>query len=75
MIELIKLKLGGARRSLTVWFNAVMLAALPVVEIAKDALPELQQYLTPTVYKYVGLAVVVVNIGLRFRTSKPLEAK
>lgn len=75
MIETIKLKLAGALRSLTVWFNTTMLTLLPIVEIAKEALPELQQYVTPTAYKYVGLFVVVVNILLRFRTTKPLEMK
>lgn len=68
-------KLKGALRSFTVWFNGLLLAALPLFEVAKEYLPELQTYVTPEVYKWVGLAVVVGNIMLRFRTSMPLEAK
>jgi len=68
-------KLRGARRSFVVWFNGVLLAAFPVFQSAHDYLPELQQYLPSDVYKWVGLAVVMVNIMLRFKTDKPLEEK
>jgi hypothetical protein len=70
-----KEKLRGAWRSLTVWLNGVFLAALPIYEAVKDSLPEAQQYLPDNVYKWVGVAVVVVNLGLRFRTNSDLAQK
>lgn len=75
MMETIKLKLAGALRSFTVWFNTVLLVLLPIVEIAKETLPELEEFLTPGVYRTIGLVVVVANILLRFRTTQPLEMK
>lgn len=68
-------KLRGALRSSVIWLNGLMLAAFPLVEMAKDALPDLAQYLAPGVYKWVGLFVVVSNILLRFRTTQSLAAK
>ena len=65
----------GVRKSLTIWFNTLLLAALPVFEIAHSYLPELQTYLPDNVYKWMGIIVVVGNIALRFRTTKPLKEK
>jgi hypothetical protein len=68
-------RIKGAGRSAVIWLNGIMLAAFPLVEMAKDALPDLGQYLAPGVYKWVGLFVVVANIALRFKTSKSLADK
>ena len=68
-------KLRGAWRSVTIWFNGLLLAALPLFEACRDYLPGLQEYVTPTVYKWVGLSVVLINIGLRFKTSRDLAHK
>lgn len=68
-------KLRGAWRSTVIWLNGLMLAFFPLVEVAKDALPDLGQYLAPGIYKWVGLFVVVANIGLRFKTRTALENK
>lgn len=68
-------KIRGARKSVVIWFNSSLLAALPVFEALHDALPELQQFLPDNIYKWAGLVVVVVNIILRFKTDKPLEEK
>jgi hypothetical protein len=68
-------KLRGAMRSTVIWLNGLMLAAFPLVEMAKDALPDLGQYLAPGIYKWVGLFVVVANIGLRFKTHTSLASK
>jgi hypothetical protein len=37
--------------------------------------PELQSYLPDNVYKWVGIAVVVLNLALRFKTNSDLAAK
>lgn len=68
-------KLKGAWRSFTIWFNALLLAALPLYEAAKESLPDLQGYLPPDLYKWVGVAVVVGNILLRFKTRTDLAHK
>ncbi len=65
----------GCSKSLTIWINSIMLAALPTIELIKDSLPQLHEYLTPETYKIVGLTVVVANIVLRFKTTTPLEDK
>lgn len=65
----------GVKKSLTIWFNGLLLAALPVFELTHDYLPELQTYLPDNVYKWMGIIVVVGNIALRFRTTKPLKEK
>lgn len=68
-------KLKGASRSKTVWFNSIagtMLVALPEM---KEALPALQTYITPEVYRWLILVVVVGNIWLRAITRSALEDK
>lgn len=68
-------KLRGAWRSVTIWLNTLFLAAFPLVQMAHDSLPEVAQYLTPELYRWVGLAVVLANIALRFKTTSDLAAK
>lgn len=67
--------LRGMRKSAVIWFNGLLLAALPVLDYAKDSLPELAAWLSPGTYKTVGLIVVAANIALRFRTSTKLADK
>lgn len=68
-------KLRGGLKSATVIVNAAFLAILPFYESAIVSLPELQPYLPENIYRKVGIAVVIINIVLRFRTHKPLEHK
>ncbi len=70
-----KEKLYGAVKSITIWFNSLILLALPVAEYASLALPQLQEYLGVETYKLVGLIVVVANILLRFKTKESLSEK
>lgn len=67
--------LNGARRSLTIWVNAVTLAALPLVDYVGQNLPALQAYLPENAYKTAAFWLVVANMVLRFKTSKPLSEK
>lgn len=71
----LKRKLKNSWKSLTIWFNGLALSALPLFEMFKDSLPSLGLYLDNDVYKYVGAAVVVGNIILRFKTDKGLHEK
>jgi hypothetical protein len=67
--------LRGMRKSVVIWFNGLLLAALPALEYAKDSLPELAAYLSPDTYKLIGLVVVTANIVLRFKTTTSLADK
>jgi hypothetical protein len=58
----IKAYINGAVESITARINALFLAALPLFELLKDQLPEIQPYLPAHLYQYVGLTVVIVNI-------------
>ena len=73
-METFKARIRNAWRSLTIWFNGVLLAAIPTVELLKDAIPDLQSYLDAATYKNIMLAIVTANIFLRLRTSAPLES-
>ncbi len=68
-------KLKGAWKSLTIWFNGVVLAIVPMIDTVKENLPALGQYMTPENLKVVGLAVLVLNIVLRFKTNRSLAEK
>lgn len=68
-------KIKKSYKSMTIWLNGILLAALPVIEYARDNLQEVQQFLPDNIYRSMGLAVVVVNIVLRFRTDKGLHEK
>lgn len=58
-------KIDEAKKSLILKFNGAMLLLLPVFEILKTNLPELQQYVDPNIYKWMGVIVVTVNLLLR----------
>jgi hypothetical protein len=68
-------KLQRAHRSLTVWVNAILITALEVANYAKDTVPTLKNYLVPDTYNSIMLAILVVNIALRFKTTTALEHK
>lgn len=75
VLEKVVRTLDGARRSLTIWFNSVCLAVLPALDYAKDAFPQLQEFVGAETYKLMGLVIVGGNIVLRFRTDRSLGAK
>lgn len=66
-------KLRGARKSLTIWFNAAAATALGILPMVQDSLPTIQQYV-PDI-KWGALVVIVGNILLRFKTSAGLQDK
>ena len=79
MIETFQLKMLGAWRSVTLWFNAVLLAMMPfvdsILQSVSTVLPTVSQWLTADILKGAAIFILIANIGLRFKTSKPLEAK
>ena len=68
-------KLKRAHRSVTLWVNASLLVVVEVLDYAKDAVPMLKEYLAPDTYSAIMLAIIGVNIVLRFKTNKGLEDK
>lgn len=67
--------LKKAWKSLTIWFNSVIAAIFSLGDVIKENIPFAQQYLTPETVKYAVIAVVFINIGLRFKTNKALGDK
>jgi len=68
-------KARNAWRSKTIWFNGILLAALPLFELALQVLPQVREFVPDDVYRMIGLVAVVGNAALRFMTTQPLEAK
>lgn len=56
----------AARRSFTVWLNALLLIAYPfadaIIAALRDNLSDLAPYLPANVFRAVGLALVIYNI-------------
>ena len=68
-------KLKGARKSITIWANALAAGAVAALPYAADQLPQLQPYIGADLYQRLGLVIVVGNMILRFRTSQGLHEK
>lgn len=68
-------KLKGCYKSVVIWFNAFALSLLSVFEMFHDSLSELMPFMSANAYKVLGLAIILGNIALRFKTSKPLQEK
>lgn len=76
----IKEKAKKSWKSLTIWFNGIMLSVVPfadyVLDFANDILPMIQSYITDKQFKTSMIVVVVIgNIILRFKTSQSLAEK
>jgi len=63
------------KKSLTIQFNGLMLVAFQLAPLVSESLPVVREFLTPEIYKWLFLAVVAVNILLRFKTKEPLANK
>jgi len=62
-------------KSFTVWVNGVALAVLSGLPMAQESFPQLQQYISPNLYKQAMTVLIVANILLRFKTNKALRDK
>ena len=62
-------------KSMTIWFNGLMLTLMEVIPFAQDQFPQLQAYVSPNFYKHAMIALVVGNIILRFKTNSKLSNK
>ena len=68
-------KCKGSWKSLTIWFNGLMVAALPFLSYLQDSFVQVKDYLGDDIYKTFGLLIVSVNLALRFKTTKDLADK
>jgi len=79
MFENFKAKAANAWKSVTIWFNTLVAAIIPfsenIVQGIKDNLPTVSQYLNADTLKYIAGAILIINIGLRFKTNKSLDQK
>lgn len=74
-IDALWAKAKGAYKSVTVWINGLLLAALPFVDQIKEVIPQFENYLDEHIYKNVMVVIIAVNLVLRFKTKKALEDK
>lgn len=75
MLDKLLSKLQGCYKSVVIWFNGLALSLLSLFEMFHDSMSELMPFLSANMYKTVGLAIIIGNIVLRFKTSKPLQDK
>ena len=72
-------KITNSWRSATIWFNGIVLAALPfagqISQGISDNLPLVFPYIGGNILKYLAIFILVANIALRFKTTQPLESK
>lgn len=70
-----KLKLAGAIKSCTIWFNGIMAMLPSALDYATTQLPLLNSYLPQRLYAWIFVTTILGNMALRFKTNKPLELK
>jgi hypothetical protein len=68
-------KIKGMYKSLTIWVNGIAAVIIPSLPMLADSIPQMQPYLTPSLYQWIGGIVVALNIALRFKTNKSLADK
>ncbi len=73
--QMIKWRLQGSIRSLTIWVNGLFGALLLGLPDLQASLPQLQSYVPADAFRYAMGVVIVANILLRFKTNKDLAAK
>jgi hypothetical protein len=67
--------LKGMWKSKTMWFNGLLLLVIQYSDEIMLALPQLKEFLGESMYKKVGLTIVVIGIVLRLKTTKALKDK
>jgi cytochrome b561 len=74
-LALLRAKCARLHHSATVWFNGVAGVAVFALPQLRDQVPQLQGYIPEKWYHYVMGALIIGNIILRFKTSKPLQER
>jgi len=68
-------KLKKSYKSTVIWFNGILLSIIGLLDLFHSSLGEISQYVPDSLYKKIGLIVLIANILLRFKTDKGLENK
>ena len=68
-------KLKKAWKSVVIWFNSISAAVIAGLPMLGDSVPQMQPYLTPGLYQWIGGMIIFANIALRFKTNKSLADK
>jgi hypothetical protein len=68
-------KIRNAWRSWTIWFNGIMAVTIPALPLLADQIPQMQPFLSPALYQWIGGLIVLANIALRFKTNSSLADK
>jgi len=69
------LKIKNSWKSLTIWFNGLIVTGLAFIEYSNTAFPLLQPYLPSEHYGKAMLVIAGINLFLRFKTSQSLADK
>lgn len=62
-------------KSVTIWVNGAAITILSFAPLMQETFPQMKEYLTADAYKAAMGAIILLNIVLRFKTSKPLRGK
>lgn len=62
-------------KSLTLWFNGVVLTIVETVPLLVDQLPAMKAYLPDNIYKWAFITLVLGNAVIRARTNTALGLK
>jgi hypothetical protein len=68
-------RLANAWRSKTVWFNALLLAAIPLYQYFQENLEIFKPLLGEGNYSNLLVVIGIVNVLLRFQTTTDLANK
>ena len=68
-------RVKGAWRSWTIWFNGVGIAIVGFWPDLVSNFPTLQGYVSESIFKGTMGAILVINLILRFKTTKDLADK
>lgn len=75
MLEKLKARLSGCKRSLTIWFNAIAGAAVLLLPVAQETFPQMSGYIPQDTYRLLMGIIIAANIVLRFKTTVDLAEK
>jgi len=64
-----------AHTSLTIWFGAIAEILIEYLPEITRAVTDMENYMLPETYKRIMQGIVLVNMILRFRTTKALRHK
>ena len=68
-------RIKNSWRSWTIWFNGIGLALMEFWPDLVTNFPTIQSYISETIFKRTMGAILIINIILRFKTTRDLADK